>query len=69
LHDDGVAGRAVACQDDRERLLTLLERLLADRRLGGKKGTPEQQRAFERIRTLLGGGGVSRKRAPRVKQS
>jgi pimeloyl-ACP methyl ester carboxylesterase len=60
--------RLVPDPGDRQRLLTLLDRLLADPRLGGKKGTPEQQRALERIRTLLGDGGVSKKRVSRGKK-
>jgi pimeloyl-ACP methyl ester carboxylesterase len=49
---------------DRERLLTLLDRLLADPRMAGVEGTAEQRQALDRIRTLLGNKAASRKRRP-----
>jgi hypothetical protein len=48
---------------DRERLLTLLERLLADPRVPRAEATPEQERTLERIRAVLGGKRPTRPRA------
>ena len=47
---------------DRERLLTLLERLLADERVQRVKPTAEQLAMVERIRAVLGWGGARRPR-------
>jgi pimeloyl-ACP methyl ester carboxylesterase len=44
-------------QADRQRLLSLLDRLLADQRVQKMKPLPEQIAMLERIRTTVGGGG------------
>jgi pimeloyl-ACP methyl ester carboxylesterase len=53
---------------DRERLLTLLERLLADRRIQAVEPSAEQKAMLERIRGVLGGaaGAPAPSRRPRV---
>jgi hypothetical protein len=43
----------LADQDDREKMLTFLNKLMADRRVQNAQPTKEQQAMFERIRTVL----------------
>ncbi|MDV7212508.1 DUF3141 domain-containing protein [Azotobacter beijerinckii] len=47
---------------DRERLLTLLDRLMADPRVQRSKSTAEQRAILERIRSVLGGKPATRHR-------
>lgn len=49
-------------KSDRERFLSLLERLLADQRVQKVKPLPEQVAMLERIRTTVGGGNGGRRR-------
>jgi hypothetical protein len=47
---------------DREKLLTLLDKLMADERVLHAKPTPEQLAILERIRAVLGGKPVRERR-------
>jgi len=62
--DQAIATLPVLLADaaDRERILTLLSRLIADPRVQGQQPTPEQLAMVERIRAVLShpGGGVRR---------
>ena len=49
-------------QTDRDRFLSLLDRLLADQRVQKVKPLPEQVAMMERIRTTVGGNGGKRRR-------
>jgi pimeloyl-ACP methyl ester carboxylesterase len=49
-------------RDDRDRLLTLLSRLLADERIQKVEPTPEQLAMLERVRSVLAAGGNWRPR-------
>jgi len=49
-------------KSDRDRFLSLFERLLADQRVQKLKPLPEQVAMMERIRTTVGGNGASRRR-------
>ncbi|MBC5785701.1 DUF3141 domain-containing protein [Ramlibacter sp. USB13] len=51
-------------KSDRDRFLSLLERLLADKRVQGVKPLPEQVAMLERIRTTVGGNGGARRAPP-----
>lgn len=51
--------------DDRERLLTLLDRLMQDERVQRAEPTAEQRAMLERIRNLLGSRPAPRRQAPR----
>ena len=54
---------------DRERLITLLERLLADRRVLQSKPTPEQMAMLERIRSVLNARPSGGRRLTAVKRN
>ena len=54
---------------DRERLITLLERLLADRRVQQSKPTPEQMAMLERIRSVLNARPSGGRRLTAVKRN
>jgi pimeloyl-ACP methyl ester carboxylesterase len=54
---------------DRERLLTLLDKLMADERVQMAKPTPEQLSMLERIRAVLSGKPVRERRLAAVGQS
>jgi len=49
-------------EDDRKRLLTLLERLVDDPRIQGLSHTPEQEAMFARIRSVVAGRPVAAQR-------
>ncbi len=53
---------------DRDRLLTLLDRLLADKRVQAVKPSAEQVAALGRIRAVLGAGGVREQQRELVKR-
>lgn len=55
----------LADPDDRERLLTLLDRLMQDERVQRAEPTAEQRAMLERIRSLLGSRPAPRRQAPR----
>jgi pimeloyl-ACP methyl ester carboxylesterase len=50
--------------EDRQRFLTLLERLLADERVHPEQATPAQRAALARIQEVLGSGAKVRARTP-----
>ena len=49
---------------DRDRLITLLDRFMADERVQSIKPLPEQVAMLERIRGLVGAGAKQRRRTP-----
>ncbi|MFC2972291.1 DUF3141 domain-containing protein [Azotobacter bryophylli] len=55
----------LADPDDRERLLTLLDRLMQDERVQRAEPTAEQRAMLERIRSLLGSRPAPKRQAPR----
>lgn len=55
----------LADSDDRERLLTLLDRLMRDERVQRAEPTAEQRAMLERIRSLLGSRPAPKRQAPR----
>jgi hypothetical protein len=52
----------LADREDRERLLTLLERVLADKRVQRIQPSPEQKAMLARIRSVLGSAGLRSQR-------
>jgi len=50
-------------RSDRDRLITLLDRLLADERVQSVKPLPEQLAMLERIRGLVGAKNVKQRRS------
>jgi hypothetical protein len=59
----------LAEQADRDRILTLLDKLMADKRVQAQQPTPEQLAAVERIRAVLSPPPGSVRRLPSAKRS
>jgi len=57
----------LADRADRERLLTLLDKLMADERVQNAQPTPEQLAMLERIRTVLSGRPARERRLTAVR--
>jgi pimeloyl-ACP methyl ester carboxylesterase len=59
----------LANRDDRARLLTLLDKLMADKDVQSAQPTPEQLAMLERVRAVLGGRPVRERRLAAIRQA